>query len=122
MTPNYPYFGLPNYVHYMNPSFYPQRLSNNSRRSFKSTTTNRESHNKTINSNANNLSTNATNFSRKKMINEDYSSSQDTPIFSLLGINLYFDDILILCILFFLYNENVNDPFLFIVLILLLLT
>lgn len=40
----------------------------------------------------------------------------------LFGINLYFDDILIICLLFFLYQEKVKDTELFICLILLLLT
>lgn len=42
--------------------------------------------------------------------------------FEIFGIKLYFDDILIICILFFLYNEKVQDEELFICLILLLLT
>lgn len=43
------------------------------------------------------------------------------PMFHLLGLNIYFDDILIICILFFLYNEEVNDPYLFLILVLLLM-
>lgn len=43
------------------------------------------------------------------------------PMFHLLGLNIYFDDILIICILFFLYNEDVNDPYLFLILVLLLM-
>ena len=39
-----------------------------------------------------------------------------------MGIKLYFDDILLICLLFFLYNENVKDTYLFISLILLLLS
>lgn len=42
--------------------------------------------------------------------------------FEIFGLKLYFDDILIMCILFFLYNEKVHDDELFICLILLLLT
>lgn len=38
------------------------------------------------------------------------------------GLKLYFDDILIICILFFLYTEGVQDEKLFICLILLLLS
>lgn len=48
--------------------------------------------------------------------------SDNVPVFNLLGINLYFDDVLLILVIFFLYNENVNDPYLFITLILLLLT
>ena len=42
--------------------------------------------------------------------------------FEIFGLKLYFDDILIMCILFFLYTEKVHDDELFICLILLLLT
>ena len=42
--------------------------------------------------------------------------------FEIFGLKLYYDDILILCILFFLYTEKVQDEELFICLILLLLT
>ena len=42
--------------------------------------------------------------------------------FEIFGLKLYFDDVLIICILFFLYTEKVQDEELFICLILLLLT
>ncbi len=50
-----------------------------------------------------------------------FSSNLEEPILEILGIKLYFDDILIIGLLFFLYNEGVKDEFLFIILILLLL-
>lgn len=51
------------------------------------------------------------------------SSNHDEQAFiSIFGINLYSDDILILCILFFLYSEGIKDEMLFICLILLLLS
>ena len=43
-------------------------------------------------------------------------------LINILGIDLYSDDILILCILFFLYMEGIKDEMLFISLVLLLLT
>ena len=48
--------------------------------------------------------------------------SPSGPIFELFGIQLYFDDILLISLIFFLYNEGVHDQFLFIALILLLLS
>lgn len=48
--------------------------------------------------------------------------SSSEPIFELFGIQLYFDDILLISLIFFLYNEGVQDQFLFIALILLLLS
>ena len=43
-------------------------------------------------------------------------------VFEIFGIKLHFDDILLICLIFFLYNEGVKDEFLFIVLVLLLLS
>lgn len=61
-----------------------------------------------------------------KLINPDITSRSnhdcDTQYFDILGIRLYFDDILILCLLLFLYQEEVNDQLLFIALLLLLLS
>lgn len=42
--------------------------------------------------------------------------------FEVFGIKLFFDDILLICLIFFLYNEGVKDQYLFISLILLLLS
>ena len=42
--------------------------------------------------------------------------------FEILGLKLHFDDLLIMCILFFLYQEEVKDSYLYIALILLLLS
>lgn len=47
---------------------------------------------------------------------------EESPLFEIFGISLYYDDILILCLLFFLYKEEVKDPYLFISLVLLLLS
>lgn len=48
-------------------------------------------------------------------------SDENSQVFNILGITLHFDDILILCLLFFLYSEGVQDELLYIALILLLL-
>ena len=42
--------------------------------------------------------------------------------FNIFGLTLHFDDILIICLLFFLYKEGTDDNLLFISLILLLLS
>lgn len=66
------------------------------------------------------------NFIEKDKFNnkKDSESSKESsePFFEIFGFKLYFDDILIICILLFLYNEEVHDDELFICLILLLLT
>ena len=43
-------------------------------------------------------------------------------IINIFGLNLYFDDLLIIMLLIFLYNEKVQDNLLFISLVLLLLS
>lgn len=50
------------------------------------------------------------------------TNSDDKPLFEIFGLQLYMDDILILCLLYFLYEENVKDELLFIALLLLLLS
>lgn len=50
---------------------------------------------------------------------DNYSSDECFEIF---GLKLHFDDLLIICILFFLYQEDVKDTYLYISLILLLLS
>lgn len=42
--------------------------------------------------------------------------------FEILGIKLYSDDILLLCLIFFLYKEGVQDEYLFVSLLMLLLS
>ncbi len=56
----------------------------------------------------------------KKKTSESLDASE--AFFELFGLKLYFDDVLIICILFFLYTEKVKNDELFICLILLLLT
>lgn len=75
--------------------------------------------------------------SRKKKIEEDLCKKEEKPkldpcnsncdnesreFFEIFGIKLFFDDILLMCLIFFLYNEGVKDQYLFISLILLLLS
>ena len=50
-----------------------------------------------------------------------FSTDIEEPIFEIFGISLYLDDIIIIGLLFFLYQEGVQDELLFIILILLLL-
>lgn len=50
------------------------------------------------------------------------SKTEDSPLFHIFGIDLYYDDILLVCLIFFLYQEGVKDEGLFLALILLLLS
>lgn len=58
-------------------------------------------------------------FNKKSNVSSKYGES---PIFEIFGIKLFFDDILIISLIFFLYNEGVRDNLLFISLILILLS
>ena len=53
---------------------------------------------------------------------QNRSKSADPVWLDLFGIKLYFDDVLILSLLFFLYKEDVKDEGLFLALILLLIS
>lgn len=52
----------------------------------------------------------------------EYLGDFNNNFFEIFGLKLAFDDLLIIAMLFFLYKEEVNDTYLYIALILLLLT
>lgn len=53
-------------------------------------------------------------------INSRSTSNSEQAIFEIFGIKIYLDDLIILGILFFLYQQNVKDEMLYIILLLLL--
>lgn len=55
-------------------------------------------------------------------INVEGFENVNKPLFELLGIKLFLDDIIIICILIFLYQQKVQDESLYLILILLLLS
>ena len=61
------------------------------------------------------------NFSNEFNFSND-SNDTDNNFIDFFGIKLYFDDLLIIGLLIFLYNEDVKDTYLYIALILLLLS
>lgn len=107
---NYPSFGFPSYYRYnrryyqkSNPYIY------NSTNSIPSAMTNKKSEPlKDLHS---------CHVEEKNSLNES-----NNECFEIFGIKLYYDDILLICLIFFLYNEGVQDQYLFISLILLLLS
>ena len=124
MTFPYPYFNLPYFrrysrygYHYPNNFGYPNSHYSQNISSHTST-------NKSANSNkvSKDKSTHSIPTLEEVKKEERSSSEEDSPLFQILGINLYFDDILIICLIFFLYQEGVQDESLFIALILLLLS
>ena len=58
----------------------------------------------------------------KNTDNNEQNNRDEREFFEIFGIRLYFDDILILCLLYFLYKEDVHDEMLFFALILLLIS
>ena len=64
----------------------------------------------------------ANNIPNQKTETSRQIQQNDEPAFEIFGIKLYFDDILIIALIFFLYNEGVRDNFLFLSLILILLS
>lgn len=52
----------------------------------------------------------------------DSEDAEDAYFFDVFGVRLYYDDLLLISLIFFLYNEGVDDTGLFIALILLLLS
>lgn len=61
-------------------------------------------------------------FPSNKKNNSKSNSDDENYFFELFGLKLYFDDILLICLIFFLYQEGVKDDELFLSLVLLLLS
>lgn len=106
--PRFPYFGFPHYYNYM-PN-YPHNLATSASNQSSTYIPHTESKSPTSKIDASH-----TNKSKSAPIDDDF-------LFDLFGLKIYFDDILIIGLLFFLYNEGVKDEGLFIVLVLLLLS
>lgn len=126
---NFPYFGYPYhnpyYKYYRSPNNYVNIQKNSctpkSTQSFEESSTNLPSqiNNKTV------CKENEPKIDYKENVQRacdslDNNSDSDKPIFELFGIKLYSDDLIILAVLFLLYEQNVKDEMLYIILFLLL--
>ena len=76
---------------------------------------------KTHSQNSNNSINSINNFD-KDVNSNNISIQNDKKSFEIFGLELHFDDLLIIALLFFLYQEGVKDTYLYIALILLLLS
>ncbi len=108
MAYNYPYFyppsrRYPNY-NYRYPNYYEQVYKSSTKESVKKQKKNEAVSNKIT------------------QAEERNHEEESRECFEIFGIKLFFDDILLICLIFFLYNEGVKDQYLFISLILLLLS
>ena len=64
--------------------------------------------------------TNSSNFLGNLFRQEE--RDDEDPFFEIFGLKLYYDDILLICLIFFLYQEEVKDQYLLFALVLLLLS
>lgn len=101
--PYWGYYNYPYYKYYNSPNT-PNKLNN-------------EQKNITIEEKQNSI-TDSNKISNT--INSRCNTNNEQAIFEIFGIKLYFDDLIILCVLFFLYQQNVKDEMLYIILLLLL--
>lgn len=132
MTYNYPFFSFPHFRRYY-PNYYSNMTSSHIIKAPISPI------NKTAYSNIKNTSINnsppheeqekkaspkgsASNFSFLNNLLHQEDRSEDESFFEIFGIKLYYDDILLISLIFFLYQEEVKDQYLFIALVLLLLS
>ncbi|MGN1352379.1 MAG: hypothetical protein ACI4VE_06405 [Clostridia bacterium] len=70
----------------------------------------------------NNLKNNNSSYTSPSLDRPAKSFEGNRDFFEIFGIKLFFDDLIIIALIIFLYNEDVKDQFLFIALILLLLS
>lgn len=121
MIYNYPFYGYSRRYYR-----YPSHSSQSFQQSYPQSVTNkRDSYPHNLQSQfntSNRTNPNKTNVHEENDMQEERKNSSENVFFELFGIKLYFDDILLICLIFFLYNEGVQDQYLFIVLILLLLS
>lgn len=106
---HYPFFYNPNY--YNRFKNYNRRPNPNSNSSYSSPSSHKEVDYKPVD-----------NVSSDENKKNNSKSNNDNYFFELFGLKLYFDDILLICLIFFLYQEGVRDDELFISLVLLLLS
>ncbi len=136
--PFFPHFYTRPYYHYPQSSTGNVNYSNVADKNFSNNIISNKTSPNDINNKKNNFSKNylynkiihknfskGANFSgtleNTKSQNSESVKTEDA-IFEIFGIKLHYDDILLICLIFFLYKEGVKDEFLFLVLILLLIS
>ena len=108
---NFPFFSYPyNYPYYRYPNRYNPDIKNTTNNQLINQEENEEKEKNSI--------TNSKTISNT--INSRSCSSSEQALFEIFGIKLYLDDLIIIGLLFFLYQQNVNDELLYMILFLLL--
>lgn len=108
MIPPFPFMGFPNNYTY-NRQTKNQPIQNNN-------------YDNNINKNADFRSIKGQTINDNTKEEQNFNFRSSNNFIDLFGIKLASDDLIILALLFFLYNEKVDDSFLFIALIMLLLS
>lgn len=129
MMYNYPFFGFPSFRrnYYKMPNYYNSNYykTNQASKSFNNKTSINSNSNNNSQSSANtkkepNFSSSIQTESKKLDFSCDNNFYNDADFFNIFGFSLHIDDLLILALLFFLYQEGIEDMYLYIALILLL--
>lgn len=121
----YPNFSFPfyrNYNRYNRYSLNPTFMKPNPNRPYPPSIPNQFENKDLSRENISNPGHSTKNNSNEQDRNVKSEKSSQNEFLEIFGIKLYFDDLMIISLLFFLYSEGVNDYYLFITLILLLLT
>lgn len=106
MIYNYPFFGFPNYYNHSRNMPFMTSAPSPSYSSF----VKKQPY------------ANAYNHEKNNSSNTQKRDDKQTSFLNLFGISLNFDDVLLICVILFLYNEKVDDYYLLFALIMLLLT
>lgn len=141
MMYNYPFFSFPHFRRYSNYYPVPYSYVNNDSQKYKcSTYSNKQQRDKYSTYSNKQLKDKYSTYSNKQQ--KEGNSSKRTPsgfsflsnilhqedrdddeeYFDLFGLKLYYDDLLLIGLMFFLYKEDVKDQYLFFALVLLLLS
>lgn len=130
MMYNYPFFSFPYFRRYsVNPNMYYNRrsltVSSSKQNPHDFSQGNNKKHKTSAETNINTKSTNSKasyGFNFLDNFFHQTDRGEDESYFDLFGLKLYNDDLLLIGMIFFLYKEDVKDQYLFIALILLLLS
>lgn len=126
MMYNYPFFSFPTFRNY---NYYPANYASRSPSTLPKVNINNSNFKSKNRQSASNYKSNVQNSDCEISQNSlntgnkfSNSKKEHDELFEIFGIKLYFDDILLISLIFFLYSEGVKDDYLFISLILLLLS
>lgn len=128
MMYNYPYFGFPSFRRrYYNPNYLNNDLHNFENQSSFSKNTENNTANNCYNKSTTNLNISSAkeythNKEERKNSNNSSFNFDTDKCFNIFGISIHLDDLIILFLLYFLYSEEIDDQYLFIALIFLLLS